>query len=195
MTRQKPENPRKTSNPVKNEPKQFFDLIVGNAIDFFDTSIKDFEKRPKYSVINFCSGLELILKACLLLEHWSLILKSPDKADLIKFQSGDFVSVTIGEIIDRLIKICNETFTPDETKCFGRLRDHRNKMVHFCHDAYSKKPDGKLLEEIAAEQCMAWCYLHRRLKGDFKIKDQCSKSRHGSVSQGRDGHIGHFGHL
>ena len=167
MASHKPKSPHKAPNPVKNEPKQFFDLIVGNAIDFFDTSIKDFEKRPKYSVINFCSGLELILKARLLLEHWSMILKSPDKADLIKFQSGDFLSVTVVEIIDRLTKICNETFSPDETKCFGRLRDHRNKMVHFCHDAYSKKPDHKLLEEIAAEQCMAWCYLHRRLKGDW----------------------------
>lgn len=38
-------------------------------------------------------------------------------------------------------------------------------MVHFCHDAYSSDPDSKLLEEVAAEQCMAWCYLHRKLTG------------------------------
>lgn len=38
-------------------------------------------------------------------------------------------------------------------------------MVHFCHDAYSSNPDSKLLAEVAAEQCMAWCYLHRRLTG------------------------------
>jgi hypothetical protein len=53
----------------------------------------------------------------------------------------------------------------DEARCFERLRDHRNKVVHFCHDAYSKTPDAKLLEEVVAEQCMAWCYLYRRLTG------------------------------
>lgn len=167
MTSYKPESPRKTSNPVKNDPKHLFDSIVVNAIDFFNTSIKDFQGKPKYSVINFCSGLELILKARLLAEHWSLILKSPDKAELVKFQNGDFLSVMVGEIIDRLTKICSESFSSDEKKCFERLRDHRNKVVHFCHDAYSKEPDHKILEEIAAEQCMAWCYLYRRLTGGW----------------------------
>jgi hypothetical protein len=75
------------------------------------------------------------------------------------------VSVSVDEVLKRLANIGSETFSQDETRCFERLRDHRNKVVHFCHDAYSKKPNAKLLEEVAAEQCMAWCYLHRRLTG------------------------------
>ena len=165
MASHKPKSPSKTANPANNDPKHFFDSVVGNAIDFFDASIRDFQSKPKYSVINFCSGLELVLKARLLVEHWSLILKLPDRAELSKFKNGDFISVMVGESVDRLTKICNETFSSDEKKCFERLRDHRNKVVHFYHDAYSGKPDQKLLEEIAAEQCMAWCYLHRRLIG------------------------------
>jgi hypothetical protein len=149
--------------------ENFFDLVVTNAVDFFHVSIKDLKTRPKYSVINFCSGLELILKARLLKEHWSLIVKRPEEAALIRFQNGDFVSVAVEEAIKRLANIGDETFSHDEAKCFERLRDHRNKVVHFCHDAYSKKPDAKLLEEIAAQQCMAWCYLHRRLTGQWSL--------------------------
>lgn len=167
MASNKPKSLRKTSSLARHDHKHFFDSVADNAIDFFDASIKDFKSKPKYSVINFCSGLELVLKARLLTEHWSLILKLPDKAELSKFKNGDFISVMVGETVDRLAKVCNENFSSDEKKCFEHLRDHRNKVVHFYHDAYSGEPDGKLLEEIAAEQCKAWCYLHRRLIGDW----------------------------
>lgn len=155
----------KTKKPLKSKPEYFFDQVVTNSIDFFNASIRDFKKWPKYSVINFCSGLELALKARLLKEHWSLIVKRPEEAALLRFQNGDFVSVAIDDSIKRLVNVGNETFSIAETKCFERLRDHRNKVVHFCHNAYSSNPDSKLLEEVAAEQCMAWCYLHRKLTG------------------------------
>ena len=96
-----------------------------------------------------------------------MILKSPEKAELSKFKNGDFISVMVGDAIDRLTKACNESFSLDEKKCFEQLRGHRNRVVHFYHDAYSGKPNQKLLEEIAAEQSKAWCYLHRRLKGGW----------------------------
>lgn len=54
------------NQPVVKNAEHFFNLIATNAIEFFNASIKDFKTRPKYSVINFCSGLELILKARLL---------------------------------------------------------------------------------------------------------------------------------
>ena len=152
---------------AKKTQDNYFDLVVTNSIDFFNASIKDFKKRPKYSVINFCSGLELSLKARLLKEHWSLIVKRPEEAVLLRFQNGDFISVAVEEAIKRLVNVGNESFSRDETNCFERLRDHRNKVVHFCHDAYSSSPNPKLLEEVAAEQCMAWCYLHRRLTGPW----------------------------
>jgi hypothetical protein len=139
------------NQPVVKNAEHFFNLIATNAIEFFIASIKDFKSRPKYSVINFCSGLELILKARLLKEHWSLIMKRPEEAALSHFQNGDFISVSVDEALKRLANIGGDTFSQDETRCFKRLRDHRNKVVHFCHDAYSRKPDAKLLEEVAAE--------------------------------------------
>lgn len=167
MSSIKTKSSRSSSKAASKSPRYFFDSVVSNAINFFDASIEDFQLKPKYSVINFCSGLELILKARLLTEHWSLVLKDPERADLNKFKNGDFISVMVGDAVERLTKACNETFSLDEKKCFEQLRGHRNKVVHFYHDAYSAKPKQKLLEEIAAEQSKAWCYLHRRLKGGW----------------------------
>lgn len=101
--------PSSRQPPLRN-PQHFFDLVVGNAVDFFKTSLKEFKARPKYSVINFCSGLELILKARLLNEHWALIVRRPEDASLPQFQNGDFVSVTIDETINRLNNIATKMF-------------------------------------------------------------------------------------
>lgn len=146
----------------------YFNDVVANAIDFFSISIKEIEKRPKYSVINFCAGLELILKARLLKEHWSLIMTKAESAELSRFRSGTFHSVNMETTIQRLTSICAEVFPSEEIKCYEQLRDHRNRVVHFYHDAYSKqKADANLLEHIAAEQCSAWQHLHQRLVGPW----------------------------
>jgi hypothetical protein len=146
--------------------KLFADLIA-NSIDFFKTAIGDLEKRPKYSIINFCSGLEILLKARLFREHWSLIYKKPEEANVSRFQSGDFNSVTVDEAIRRISSILGEHFSQEEEKCFKSLRDHRNRLVHFYHETYARKASRKLLEEIAAEQCKAWFYLYRRITGPW----------------------------
>lgn len=147
--------------------KTLFDQLVSNAIDFFSSSVKQIKSRPKYSVINFCSGLEITLKARLSREHWSLIVKRPEEASLIKLQNGDFASVTVDETLKRLENVVGESFSEQEKKAFEKIRDHRNKVVHFHHNAYSAKGKTKILEDIAGEQCTAWFYLNRRLTGPW----------------------------
>lgn len=48
----------------------FSDSLVRNAIEFLQRSMKELENQPKYAVIDFCTALELFLKARLLKEHW-----------------------------------------------------------------------------------------------------------------------------
>lgn len=154
-------------NLVRLPSSDGFDDVVSNALDFFTQSINQIETKPKYSVINFCAGLELLLKARLLLEHWSLVMAKPEDADLIKFRSGDFQSVTMEASIKRLTGTCGEVFSVEEKKCYKGLRDHRNRLIHFYHDVYTKKSTPTLLEQIAAEQCNAWRFLHERLDGPW----------------------------
>ena len=47
-------------------------------------SIGQLDTAPKYAVINFCSAVELFLKARLLAEHWSLIITDIDKTPFIE---------------------------------------------------------------------------------------------------------------
>ena len=79
----------KKPGPVKND----FSLVVENAFDFFKKSLEEFDKEPKYSVIHFHAAVELIMKARLLWEHWTLIITRPETANLKSFRSGDFQSV------------------------------------------------------------------------------------------------------
>jgi hypothetical protein len=48
--------------------------LVANAIDFLTLATEEFEGRPKHSIIAFHSAVELVLKARLMHEHWSLVV-------------------------------------------------------------------------------------------------------------------------
>jgi hypothetical protein len=120
-------------------------------------------KQPKHSVIDFCTALELFLKARLLREHWALVVSKIEDADLQSFRNGDFQSVTMDKCVQRLHHITNEKLHPHEEQCFQAIRNHRNKVVHFFHRAYSPPINPSLLADIVTEQYKAWFYLHRLL--------------------------------
>ncbi len=143
-----------------------FDLVVRNALDFLDQSVSELQKRPKYSVIDFCSALELFLKARLMREHWALIVDKPNDASLAKFHTGDFRSVRMDEAIKRLRNVAGEPISREEESCFLAVRDHRNKLVHFFHEPYAASPpDKQAIQEVVSKQCKAWFYLHQLLTG------------------------------
>ena len=142
--------------------EEVFNSLVNNAIDFFKRSIAEFEKDPKYSVIHFYASIELFFKARLLLEHWSLIVDAPQKANYQKFLSGDFSSVGLDEAMGRLEGISGESFGKQEKEIFKHIREHRNRLMHFSY-ANETSIHEKLLVEIAAEQCRGWHSIHMLL--------------------------------
>ena len=150
--------------------KDIFDSLVQNAFDFFHQSIFELGKRPKHSVINFCSAVELFLKARLMREHWALITLRPDQANIDKFMRGDFQSVSMVEALERLKNITGQTLKEDEYNCFNQIREHRNKLVHFYHSDYSAEKNKKAIRDIAAEQCKGWYYLHKLLTEKWKAE-------------------------
>ncbi len=146
-----------------------FDLVVRNALDFLHHSVAELEKRPKYSVIDFCSALELFLKARLMREHWALIVAKPGGSSLAEFCAGDSVTVTVDEAIKRLRNVAGDPISREEESCFEVVRKHRNKLVHFFHEPYAASPpDKRAIEEVVSEQLKAWFYLHRLLTGRWE---------------------------
>ncbi len=126
-----------------------FDSLTRNAFDFLERGIVEFDQTPKYSVIHFCAAVEMLLKARLMKEHWSLIVSKPDQANLAKFMAGDFSSVTLEDARARIRDVAGEDIGDDAYASFRALANHRNKMVHFFHNGLES--DDKAKAQIVAE--------------------------------------------
>lgn len=158
---------KSNANHIGNEHAAFFqqhnifDALVNNAFDFLQKAINEFDAAPKYSVIHFCAAVEMLLKARLMREHWSLIVSRPENANWNKFLTGDFMSVTMDDARARLRDIAGEEIPDDAFNSFRVLANHRNKMIHFFHPDMDE--DGDARAKIVAEQSRSWFYLHRLL--------------------------------
>ena len=147
--------------------QKMFESLVRNAIDFMKTSLLELKDRPKYSVINFCSAVEIFFKARLLLEHWSLVVAKPENAMLQSFQQGKFTSVTLDQAVARLKNVAGERFSAESQKAFKALREHQNNLIHFYHPAYIGSSSCSTLDQIVSEQCLAWRYMHKLLAAQW----------------------------
>lgn len=161
-----------------------FDDLVANATGFvrraidelFDTQKPD---RLKFSAIFFYQAIELFVKARLLHEHWTLVLGDPKRADLARFENGDFISVGLGEAVGRLKRVCKEDISL-AAEVFEPVRLSRNRAIHFHAKELHWQPleqidpamaqgsdpyDGTPPEvmELLRQQLRAWYELHRLL--------------------------------
>lgn len=144
------------------ENKEVFNEIVESACEFTERSIRQFGESPKNSIINFYTGLELFLKSRLIAEHWALIFSRPEYADKAKFEAGDFASANFAGLVTRLEKIANKKIPIEAQNTFNALRQHRNKLVHFHHNAFTSGQPEQILS-ILKEQGKAWWHLRSLL--------------------------------
>ncbi len=134
-----------------------------SAFDFLERSIEEIKDRPKYSVIHFATAVELLLKARLMREHWTLVVERASDVTLDNFLSGQCKTVTQGDAIKRLNGACNENISKDAVAQFAKIAAHRNQMIHFFHEAGTTKAGQAMIEGIVKEQCLSWYYLERLL--------------------------------
>lgn len=144
-----------------------FDRLVENALDFLYRAISELKDQPKYSVIHFCAAVELLLKARLMFEHWSLVVSKRHDPDWQKFVAGDFHSVSLDEAATRLEKVVGSGLSGRELDAFREVAKHRNKMMHFFHEAHSDKESGNLIRSIVKQQLKAWYFLHHLLTSQW----------------------------
>jgi hypothetical protein len=131
--------------------------IFENAIDFLEKSLDEFKGSPKYSILHFAIAVELLLKARLAIEHWSLVvLKNPNKTNYIK---GDFISVNLDEAVKKLREVVGANITVAEHKAFKKISSHRNKVIHFYHGEIDSDKDSEELQDIIKDQCECWYHL------------------------------------
>lgn len=114
--------------------------IIENGLDFLLHSLRppvDLEEEaredilPKYLVLNVAAATELILKARLCKEHWSLIFQNPDKASMACLRSGEFCSATFDTCVVRLERISGFAFSSSSREVLRELRARRNCYQHL----------------------------------------------------------------
>jgi len=164
-----------------------FDELVLSAMEFLERSVEELkERRPKFATIHLCQAIELLLKARLLKEHWSLIAAEPKIASLKKFESGELMTLSLSDALTRIAAVCNEAWDDQELESFRGIQKRRNQVTHFHDSAAFGSPalivnasirrGGRLppdhsipeLAAITADFCNAWCALERLLTGRWR---------------------------
>lgn len=137
--------------------------LLDNGMDFLQKAQDEFTISPFHSIVSFWTAVELLLKVPLAHEHWSLVC-SGKKIIRAKYLTGDFQSITFAEACERLSDVLERPLSKATYRAFDKIRQHRNRVVHFYHDAFTEEAKAKLL----AEQADAWFALNRLMREEWK---------------------------
>lgn len=151
---------------MSEESIKIRDTLAENAFDALKRAVEELAESPKDASIHWCSGLELLMKARLAHEHWSLVEKNPGTSPIGKVMAGEFTSVGYSEAIDRLANVAGTRWSKDDRKTLKSVSDHRNKVIHFYHPGFD---DDKLREQVALDQCRAWTLFERLLEKEWSV--------------------------
>lgn len=117
-----------------------------NAYDFLNESLRgavEAERRShawKFAVLHVVQALELLLKARLQVEHWSLVYESVDRRDR---------TVTLAQAVERIRGVARIQLTPREERAIRRAQKWRDPIVHFeweMNEQHVKFVYGQLFE-------------------------------------------------
>lgn len=111
-----------------------FDLLE-NAADYVLSAAEHARRNEprhwKYAVLHLVAGIELVIKARLQEEHWSLLFADVDKASEEALEAGAFKSVDFETACKRLQNIAAINIDPGSLKHLKDLRELRHRVQHF----------------------------------------------------------------
>lgn len=137
--------------------------LINNGMAFLEKAISEVKTAPKFSVVSFWTAVEIMLKVPLAQEHWTLVCSGRNirRKDYL---SGEFQSITFQESCEKLRDVLEKPVPQTTLTAFNAVRKHRNRVVHFYHDAYTPEELNRLL----SEQANAWFALNRLMRDDWK---------------------------
>ncbi|MET8270738.1 hypothetical protein [Streptomyces sp. NPDC005096] len=114
---------------------------VRNGMDFLLSAFDHLSQRDgvpgrrdlKYAVLHLQAAVEVLLKARLIREHWSLVFSDPGKAKKADYDKGSFTSCTVLAAVDRLNNIVTLQITKEQRQAISSLADTRNALTHLGH--------------------------------------------------------------
>ncbi|MGW7314828.1 hypothetical protein [Streptomyces sp. NPDC054865] len=141
---------------------------VRNGMDYLISAVKNLtegSKPPsdrdlKYAVLHLQAATEVLLKARLVREHWTLVFKDPGGANLDVFRSGKFDSCTIGTALDRLANIAQVPIAAKDRAAIKALSDDRNALTHYGHTANAFQVEARAARVLS----FLLTFIHRHLQ-------------------------------
>ncbi|MBT2511469.1 hypothetical protein J7I98_37865 [Streptomyces sp. ISL-98] len=127
------------SNRPDPRPALRYPLVV-NGLDYLLDVVGRLATEPgtapdaralKYAVLHLQAGTEVLLKARLQQEHWSLVFDEPATATRAKFDSADFTSCTTTAAFTRLTNIVGLDMPQKSIDAVAKLARDRNALMHY----------------------------------------------------------------
>lgn len=120
---------------TKADQPAFQHGLLENGLDFILSAVeyaaRGTPRDLKYAIMHLVDGMELLVKARLEREHWSLLFSQVDKASQVRLKSGDFKSVDFEQACERLKSICGVELDASRRKYLDDLRKRRNVARHY----------------------------------------------------------------
>ena len=148
------------SENANERSEQLRIALLDNALDSLLSAAEAVHRDEgprslKEAVLHLANGVELVIKARIAQEHWSLIFSNIDQASYGKIVSGDFVSVGYGKAIERLEGIVDITVERQSKHHLQDLRKHRNLLTHFTGELDAAQTKSLLAKGMAF--CVLFC--------------------------------------
>jgi len=109
--------------------------LADSALDYLLSAAEhaksDSLRSWKYSLLHLTAAIELLIKARLEEEHWSLLFAELDRATQSALHSGDFKSVDFQTACSRLQNIVGVEIPAEHLRHLDQLRKLRNRAQHF----------------------------------------------------------------
>jgi Zn ribbon nucleic-acid-binding protein len=139
------------------------EALIKNGLDFLHKARQELESQDlKFSIVCFWTAVEIMLKVPLVHEHWTLVCTGK-KIERKKYLTGDFQSVNYQEVCDRLRDVLEMPIPKNTADVFDKVRQHRNRVVHFYHRGFTEADQ----QQIRSEQADAWFALNRLIRDDW----------------------------
>lgn len=108
--------------------------VVENGLDFLQHAVEEMAQDPaddKYAAIHLFGAIEVLIKARLIREHWTLACVKADGATLAGFKNGDVATVDGLQGLKRLESNAGLAISKQHTLDVDAVRRLRNRVAHF----------------------------------------------------------------
>lgn len=117
-----------------NDATDIFRAVVENGVDSLEHAIDEMAKDPadnKHAAIHLFGAIEVLIKARLIREHWTLACLKADGATLAGFKNGDLPTVDGVQGLKRLENNVGLSISKQQTQNVDAVRRLRNRVAHF----------------------------------------------------------------